>query len=576
MFTYEAGSPDLYVYTDQQGNRTYFFGGNTASDRANWQVWKFVDPAGNTAYVGHATTASSAVSDGYNADGTISKAFDSSGRRYCYSYTTIDDDSRLDRVTAEINAEGGWGDCGSETLVGKVEYDYYSASDQTHRPAGHLKLVTVTTPLSFDSQVQSAVPLLARKQHYRYYTQAYDNSAGRRGGIGMIKMVIGPEGCRRFDWGEDGVESPPVLDNGFLTASDSSLKPYADAYFEYPSGGDRVWSVYFDGECGCSGGANGEYKLTYDDTNPGFSGTSGYDTAWNRRVVIEPPTGGAWSTQYFDELGQPLSRVLTDATPGTGTPATWVTQIVHTSDGQVTEVHTPANVSGYTHNTSGNPDGSITTSGSAGLVHYYQRIASGDTKGFLEGVRQKEGSSNLSTNSTFLSWTQYLTRDLSIASGVNVTRPMVEKTRAFHTATTDHTDTTKYDETTQAYTWWENSTTTDVLYFTGKQITTTAPAVSTAKNGSGLGHHDQAATCVRTAPRRSPNRHAVSFHTRHTPAARRPSASRTSRPTGLSRRVTTPTPIGGSPRMGMVLIVRLNTPTTTRAAPAKRRSPAGA
>ncbi|MBK9189246.1 MAG: hypothetical protein IPM33_09860 [Phycisphaerales bacterium] len=391
VFTYEAGSPDLYVYTDQQGNRTYFFGGNTASDRANWQVWKFVDPAGNTAYVGHATTASSAVSDGYNADGTISKAFDSSGRRYCYSYTTIDDDSRLDRVTAEINAEGGWGDCGSETLVGKVEYDYYSASDQTHGPAGHLKLVTVTTPLSFDSQVQSAVPLLARKQHYRYYTQAYDNSAGRRGGIGMIKMVIGPEGCRRFDWGEDGVESPPVLDNGFLTASDSSLKPYADAYFEYPSGGDRVWSVYFDGECGCSGGANGEYKLTYDDTNPGFSGTSGYDTAWNRRVVIEPPTGGAWSTQYFDELGQPLSRVLTDATPGTGTPATWVTQIVRNSDGQVTEVHTPANVSGYTHNTSGNPDGSITTSGSAGLVHYYQRIASGDTKGFLEGVRKRRG-----------------------------------------------------------------------------------------------------------------------------------------------------------------------------------------
>ncbi len=151
---------------------------------------------------------------------------------------------------------------------------------------------------------------------------------------------------------------------------------------------------------------------------------------------------------------------------------------------QVTEVHTPANVTGYTHNTGANPDGAITTNGTAGLVHSYQRVGSGDTKGFLEGVRQKEGSNNLATNSTFISWTQYLTRDLSIATGVNVTRPLVEKTRAFHTATTDHTDTTKYDETTQAYAWW-SSTTTDVLYITIKQGTTTAPAVSTGKNGSG-------------------------------------------------------------------------------------------
>jgi RHS repeat-associated protein len=484
---YESGSPDLYVYYDQNGNRTYFFGGNTSSNQADWQLWKFVDPAGNTAYVGHATTASTAVTSGYNTDGTIAKAFDSSGRRYCYTYSTIDSATRLTQVIAEIDAGGGWGDCGTETLVGQVEYAYYSSSDNTHGPAGNLKLVAITTPLSFDPVVQSTAPLLTRKQHYRYYTQTYENSEGRRGGIGMLKMVVGVEGCRKFDWGEDGAEDPPVLDDGFLTASDTSLKPYADAYFEYPSGTDyRVWSVYFDGECGCAGGTNGQHKLTYHD-NPSFSGTSGYDTAWHRRVVIEPPTGGAWATQYLDEVGQPLSRVLTDANPANTSPAPakWVTQLVRNGDGQVTEVHTPANVTGYTHNTGGNPDGAITTSGTAGLVHYYQRLGSGDTKGFLEGVRQKEGSNSLSTSSTFISWTQYTTRDLNIATGVNVTRPLVEKTRAFHTATTDHTDTTKYDETTQAYTWWENTTTTDVLYITIKQATTTAPAVNTGKNGSG-------------------------------------------------------------------------------------------
>ena len=472
IFKYESGSPDLYVYYDQNGNRTYFFGGNTSSNRADWQLWKFVDPAGNTAYVGHATTASTAVTNGYNTDGTLAQAFDSEGRRYCYTYSTIDSATRLTQVIAEIDAGGGWGACGTETLAGRVEYGYYQTGDTSNGDIGNLKLVTITTPLSDPTKT------LARRQYYRYYTGTY-HATNNPGHPNTIKMMLGYEGTRRADWDPDG-----SLDNSVFGELEGDLKSYADAYFKYDSN-YRIVSVYFDGECGCSGGTNGEHKLTYHD-NPNFSGTSGYDTAWHRRVVVEPPTGGAWVTQYLDEVGQPLSRVLTDANPANTSPAPakWVTLVVRNGDGQVTEVHTPANVTGYTHNTGGNPDGAITTSGTAGLVHYYQRIGSGDTKGFLEGVRQKEGSSNLSTNSTFVSWTQYLTRDLSIAAGVNVTRPLVEKTRAFHTATTDHTDTTKYDETTQAYAWW-STTTTDVLYITLKQMTTTAPAVSTGKNGSG-------------------------------------------------------------------------------------------
>ncbi|MBL9030839.1 MAG: RHS repeat-associated core domain-containing protein [Phycisphaerae bacterium] len=486
IFKYESGSPDLYVYTDQNGNRTYFFGSNAQvtigldTFDAAWQLWKFVDPSGNTAYVGHATTASTAISSGYykndgQHDGRIKLAFDSEGRRYCYTYSTPAGDSvaRLAQVVAEINAGGGWGDCGTETLVGKVEYAYYQTGDTDNGGIGNLKLVTITTPLSDPTKT------LTRRQYYRYYTGTY-HATNNPGHPNTIKMMLGYEGTRRADWDDN-----QNLDGSLFAMSEGDLKPYADAFFKYDSD-YRVISVYFDGECGCAGGTNGEHKLSYED-NPGFSGTSGYDTAWHRRVVIEPPTGGAWVTQYLDEVGQPLSRVLTDANPANTSPAPakWVTQVVRNSDGQVTEVHTPANVTGYTHNTGGNPDGAITTSGTAGLVHYYQRVGSGDTKGFLEGVRQKEGSNTLSTNSTFVSWTQYLTRDLSIATGVNVTRPLVEKTRAFHTATTDHTDTTKYDETTQSYTWWENTTATDVLYVTLKQVTTTATAVSTGKNGSG-------------------------------------------------------------------------------------------
>ena len=46
------------------------------------------------------------------------------------------------------------------------------------------------------------------------------------------------------------------------------LKPYADAYFEYDSS-HRVNKAWFDGECGCSGGANGQYVYAY--------GTNGCD-----------------------------------------------------------------------------------------------------------------------------------------------------------------------------------------------------------------------------------------------------------------------------------------------------------
>jgi hypothetical protein len=93
----EAGSPDVYVYYDQQGNRTYFFGDDTASNVADWQLWKVVDPAGNTAYVGDAASAADAVTYGYNADGTIDVAYDSTsdgGRRFSYTYSTIDSVSR--------------------------------------------------------------------------------------------------------------------------------------------------------------------------------------------------------------------------------------------------------------------------------------------------------------------------------------------------------------------------------------------------------------------------------------------------------------------------------------------------
>jgi RHS repeat-associated protein len=475
VIEYESGSPDLWVYYDQIGNRTYFFGDNTSSGRADWQIWKFVDPAGNIAYVGDKSTASTAVTSGYNTDATISKAYDSAGHRYCYTYTTIDSTTRLTQVIAETDGGDGWDACGEDVMVGKVEYNYYQTGDNAEGDNGNLKLATITTPLSESgNEVQM-------RQYYRYWTGKY-NATTNPGHPNTLKLVLGYEGCRGYDWDEDGAIETGSPDPEFYADSDGDLKPYAEVYFKYDSN-YRIVSVFFNGECGCSGGADGEHALSYD-SNPSFSGTSGYDTAWHSRAVIDPPTGGAWVTQYMDEVGQPLSRVQTDAAP-TGSPDTWVTQIVRNSSGQVKEVHTPANVTGYTHNSSGNPDGAITTSSSAGLVWYHERVISGDAAGLRQGLRQQAGSNNLTTTSKYTSWQSYSMRDLVVATGVEVSRPMINAKRAFHTATTSASDTTKYDQTTPSYTWWEASTNTDVLYITLKQVEESAPATSTSKNGSG-------------------------------------------------------------------------------------------
>lgn len=481
VIEHEPGTPDLWVYYDQNGTRTYFFGANAVVEveedefEASWQIWKIVDPAGNAAYVGHPTTASTAIANGYNLDGTIAKAYDSAGRRYCYTYAMIDGALRLEQVIAETeDGEEGWGGCGEETLVGKVEYAYYRTGDDAFGSHGDLQLVTVTTPLSDPNEV------MEQRRHYRYWKGVY-HSTDNPGYPGTLKMILGFEGVRRADWDTDS-----VIDGGTLTDLDDDLKPYTDAFFKYDTD-RRIKSVFFNGECGCGSGGDGEYRLNYED-NPGFSGTSGYDTTWHRRVVVEPPTGGAWITQYLDETGQPLSQVLTDADPANTSPhpKKWVTQIARNSDGQVTEVHTPANVSGYTHNSGSplEPDGAITTSSSDGLVWYRERVPSGDTKGFLQGSRQKAGSNNLSSDSEYTEWTQYATRDLTVASGVHVSRPVVVARRAFHTATDDYTSSANYDETTWSRSWW-SSTDTSAEYLAPKQVTETAPPVSTGKNGSG-------------------------------------------------------------------------------------------
>ena len=73
--------------------------------------------------------------------------YDAAGRRYCMTYATVGV-PRLTQVLVETDAGGGWGDCGAETEVARVDYAYYTDDADDHGMAGDLKLATVTMPLS--------------------------------------------------------------------------------------------------------------------------------------------------------------------------------------------------------------------------------------------------------------------------------------------------------------------------------------------------------------------------------------------------------------------------------------------
>ncbi|MGE4198429.1 MAG: hypothetical protein AB7G11_15045, partial [Phycisphaerales bacterium] len=311
---YVSGSPDTYVYYDQRGTATTFFGFNTSGGAADGQFWKIADPNGNTAYVGDASTASTAVTNGYSGK-KIQVAYDGAdndGRRYTYTYTTIDSVSRLTQVKAEVKTSGAWSSPSGVTTVGTVDYTYYTGSD-SNGDNGNLKTVTTTTPLS------PASTNLTRITYYRYYTGTY-NASTNPGHANCLKMVLDAEGTRSYDWQDS------TFDADYVADSDASIKSYASAYFEYESSSstERIAKAYFNGQCGCGGGTNGTYEFTYGDSTSysTYIGNTSYDTGsggWGKRTVVKRPDT-TYQTFYFDEVGQSLSVVTTDTDPA-GSPS---------------------------------------------------------------------------------------------------------------------------------------------------------------------------------------------------------------------------------------------------------------
>ena len=477
-FHYSAGSPDTWVYTDQNGYEFTFLGFNTTdgvnNNRWDGQLWRIVDPDGNKAYVGDPTTASTAVTRGFDGNGRIAMAVDPSDRRFTYSYSagSYGGKTRLESVIVETKASGSWTSPSGVEEVARVEYAYYG--NETHGDGGDLKTVTVTTPLNdFAGESPSTNPNQVKKKYYRYWEGSADdtsswNAITNPGYVHALKYVYDYEGVRRYDWLDSN------FDDDELSETDPNLAAYASAYFEYDSS-HRVLDAYFNGQCGCSSSASGTFIYTYD-TNGSYTDNAGYDTTWAKRTVISKPDG-SYLTQYFDELGQGLSSVVTDLIPTNGSAKTWVTKIVRDGNGWVTEIHMPDNLDttsppAYVHSTATMP-----SSTGVGLIRKYTRTSSGDLTGFVTAETFQTGTSGTAYYERATTYdATTLTKTIT---DVKVVRPLVA---TVHTYPGAQTTDTGYEETGYAYTAYSST-------LMPEKVTTTLPVVSTGNNGSNAADH---------------------------------------------------------------------------------------
>ncbi|MBI5285616.1 MAG: hypothetical protein HY874_11030, partial [Chloroflexi bacterium] len=458
LFVYTDGGsgPDLWEYTDQHGNLTVFFGFDADAQPAKGQVWKWYPQAESStkcAYVGDKSSASSAISSGFDANGRLLKLYDVADRRYSFSYSSsaIGGAQRLLSVIAETKTGGTWATPTNPSTVAKVEYSYYDG--ESHGTAGDLRVVTATNYLSDVGVTQT------RKQYYRYWEGTF-NSSSNPGYPHALQYVYDFEGVRGFDWSGDS-----TLDDDFLGASNDALKPYAAAYFEYDSS-HRISKAWLNGQCGCSGGASGEHQFTYSGT--GYSNnTSGYDTAPATKTIAAQPDGH-YLTQYFDEAGQALGTLITLADPAQyGTITKWFTGVDRGSLGTVTGIHMPENLQSLTLSS-----GAATYKSSQGLNFVFNPTTSGNLIGFVTSkVARAAGTTGAGLFEHSATWT---TISMTVGSS-SILRPLIASTTQFPSASTDGTggETTTFD-----WTAWSGK-----LMPQGLRVT--YPAVATTHNGSG-------------------------------------------------------------------------------------------
>lgn len=366
--------------------------------------------------------------------------------QYAYVPSGTSDAGRLQSVTFRQKVGTG-----SFTSLRRAAFDYYGSAN-SHGGVNDLRSAQQQVPNGSGGWNVVAV------NFYRYWL-----GGSATGFAHALKMRLGPEAYRQ------------VFNAGInlTTASDATLLPYADEYFEYTPATRRVTKEVAAVCASCPGGGTTTDLFAYS-ANP-RSPTPGYNV-WSTKTVQTLPDGST-ITVYTNYVGRPMLYVYTDS----GGSNRWATFYLYDNtsglllwEAQPSAVALPASLSTIEayDDLLNLVSGSYQYLNSTGLIKVYGYYATtnlglGQVQGYRssENVRQGQGGSNVLVRSY-----TYTSHTFTGGPTVYPLASVIDYPDASNPATTI---TTSY-----AYTWYSGTNTVS-------QATTTLPAVPSGQNGSG-------------------------------------------------------------------------------------------
>ena len=537
-----SGDHELFVYWDQRGTRSTFFDPRDNDNQVTvsselhdgtGQLWTIEDAAGNKAFVGHATDPTDAIEAGYDDGGRILVAYDTAGRKYVYTYSSIASTagpSQTHTFLTNVEAFVPDGSSGWDPVGAAVDYSYETQLDfgSGNYSYGDLVDVSVTTPLSDYDPTLPTQQTRTTTQQYLYHTSTLESAEGRPH---WLRFAISAEGVRQYV----AENSNTPLDDGFsdVTYADFGFQYYHEASGSLPTHAGKIRTVQYGGS-GYDGSFPGRTEFYYGEYDSfTSSSTPTYDAGHASYTTVYPQLtqGRVVFAQYFDESGQPVTRVenmdldssncFLGGDPAVSSytsdlPAKWTyvsrraSEGVDGVDGMISMIASPLSVESADFNP---PYGSgyeppceikVATSGTNGqLVHVFPRVTSSSDPfwGFLTAKSWQNGYDTSMGDPEdgpfpieefeYLAPEENVAAATTVASAYLVIRPFLSEYRSV-SAVDFNTATTTADVTAFSYEFHAkpvggvgSSAADDPAWLAPRRITTTLPAAPTSLFGSG-------------------------------------------------------------------------------------------
>ena len=439
--TYSSGSHE-FTLVDSSGDSLVFHDFTVTPSGERGQLVSLTNPGGNSA------TVQSVNAAGLPTDIQVSTTSGgvTTTDDYLYTYNPTGPNAGLvSNVTLQRTIGAG-----SPFTVQQEVYTYYDGSSYTSDGGvGQLML----------AQVEDASSNVLETSYFRYYTSGDITSGGNT--VGYVGGLLEAFSTASYDRMVAAEGSAGAV----YSASNATLAPFADAYYQFDASG-RVTEEIIQGKgCSVCSGGLGTYTYSYTasaDNLPGYNN-------WTYQTVETLPNGTT-NTYYANFAGETLLQDEYDSVSGLH----WLTYYQYSSTGQMTLEAEPSAVASY-NDSFANLD--VTLNSSSGLINtwtYYSSttattMAAGGVAGYLQNTYVQQGSSGTPVLQSTTTYIKHLDSNSNAVFDV--------------AASTAYTTTTA---TSPASAGAETTTYTYTFYSGTNQIedeTTTMPAVTDQDSG---------------------------------------------------------------------------------------------